>query len=275
MAAKKKTSIAKKLTIVGILIILLQIGVMFYLKSQAEPAASNTISAAINKEVLEIDDPRKREIRRIQLSVRSFQLQKGSLPKKLDELVPVYLERVPLDPFTNKPFLYEVNGSKFSVKSENMEAMTEAGPGKKNPKPKRVKEKEEETLLASIDASVAEEAWVYDPTEKRDPFLPFDASLNDDDDDENKTPLERLALSQLKLTAVLKGFNTPTAIVEESGGKGFTIRKGTKIGRNNGEVIEIKEDRLVILEVEKDFSGEIKNRTVELKLRSKDQKSPR
>jgi type IV pilus assembly protein PilP len=271
MAAKKKTSITKKLITFGVLIIVLQAGILMYFRSQSAPV---TISAAIDKEVKDIEDPRKREIRRIQLSVRSYQVQEGKLPQNLEQLVPLYLKKVPVDPYTNKPFEYQINGSQFSITGENMEAMTAAGPGKARPTAKRLEEKAEEALLASLNESPTDEQWVYDPTNKRDPFLPYDASVKEEGD-ADKTPLERFALSQLKLTAVLEGFSTPTAIVESAGGKGFTVRKGTKIGRNSGEIIEIRPDRLVILETEIDFSGEKKTRTVELTLRTKDREDKR
>ena len=90
-------------------------------------------------------------------------------------------------------------------------------------------------------------------------------------EDEAKTPLERYDLGQLKLTAVLEGFDQPKAIIETSEGKGFTVGVGTKIGRNNGEIAEIQKDRVLILETEVDFTGVKKTKTTELRLRTKDQ----
>ena len=114
--------------------------------------------------------------------------------------------------------------------------------------------------------------FVYDPTGKRDPFRPFDFSPPAATD-ESKTPLERYALGQLKLTAVLDGIAEPAAIVENAAGKGFTVKKGTKIGPNNGEVVEIRKDRLIIVETTTDFTGQTRSATVELVLRTKDQEN--
>lgn len=41
-----------------------------------------------------------------QLALTAFQAEKGALLETLDELVPRYLERVPVDPFGGKPIRY-------------------------------------------------------------------------------------------------------------------------------------------------------------------------
>lgn len=109
---------------------------------------------------------------------------------------------------------------------------------------------------------------VYNPAGKRDPFMPFDLAPKKENE-ENLSPLERLNLGQLKLTAVLKGFDDATAVVEDQSGKGYTIKKGTKIGTDNGEVVEIKDDAILIVERNIDFAGQEKTRTVEMKMNHK------
>ena len=54
----------------------------------------------------------------IDLAIRAFQLDRGELPVTLDELTPQYLDRVPRDPFTERPLIYrrEPNG-KFLIYS--------------------------------------------------------------------------------------------------------------------------------------------------------------
>ena len=44
---------------------------------------------------------------RIFLALRCHQLEQGRLPASLDELVPAYFDRVPVDPFTGEPFGYD------------------------------------------------------------------------------------------------------------------------------------------------------------------------
>ena len=113
-----------------------------------------------------------------------------------------------------------------------------------------------------------------DPSGKRDPFLPTDVTF-EKAPDSNAPPLCRFALGQLKLTAVLEGFNPTRAIIETSDGKGHMVQPGTRIGLPCGEIVTIDKERIVILETEVDaFEPEnvskMKRRQVELALRTKD-----
>lgn len=110
--------------------------------------------------------------------------------------------------------------------------------------------------------------YKYDPTGKRDPFLAFDFAPRAEDD-ASKTPLERYDLGQLKLTAVLAGFDKPRAIVENAAGKGFTVTEGTKIGRNNGVITVIDKDKITVRERYVDFTGLEQIKDIELRLRLK------
>ena len=130
-------------------------------------------------------------------------------------------------------------------------------------------------LTADMVAALPEDApppgFIYDSTGKRDPFRPFDFSPKESERDD-LTPLERYDIGQLKLTAVLDGFEEPTAVVENAAGRGFTVKRGAKIGPNGGVITEVLKDKLVIVETTTDYTGETKSRTVELFIRTKDQK---
>ena len=82
------------------------------------------------------------------------------------------------------------------------------------------------------------------------------------------TALEKLDLSQLKLTGImfLPAANRSLAMVEETTGKGHVIKKGTYIGVNSGRVIEIKENVVTIEEEVENYMGDIVVRKRELKL---------
>jgi Tfp pilus assembly protein PilP len=72
---------------------------------------------------------------------------------------------------------------------------------------------------------------------------------------------------------VLDGFDEPTAIVENAAGRGFTVKRGAKIGPNGGVIIEILKDRLVIEETVTDFTGASKTTRTELTIRTQDQEN--
>jgi len=81
-----------------------------------------------------------------------------------------------------------------------------------------------------------------------------------------QTPLERVAISQLKLSAIMRSNEGNSAIVEDATGKGYIIRKGTYIGLNSGQVTQIKRSSVIIEEEVEDVSGEFRMQNIELKL---------
>jgi type IV pilus assembly protein PilP len=81
-----------------------------------------------------------------------------------------------------------------------------------------------------------------------------------------QTPLERVAISQLKLSAIMRSNEGNSAIVEDATGKGYIIRKGTYIGLNSGQVTQINRSSVMIEEEVEDVSGEFRMQNIELKL---------
>ena len=104
--------------------------------------------------------------------------------------------------------------------------------------------------------------YYYDPMGKKDPFKPLvregsriPGSILGDFP---LTPLQKYTLAELKLVAIITGTENPGAMVEDSKGDGYIIKKGTLIGDRYGEVVEIEENEVFILEKEIDqSSGEI------------------
>ncbi len=81
-----------------------------------------------------------------------------------------------------------------------------------------------------------------------------------------QTPLEKIDLGQLKLTAIIRTPVGNKALVEESSGKGYIIQKGTWIGVHAGRVQEITDDAVVVEEEIENALGEISLTKRELKL---------
>jgi type IV pilus assembly protein PilP len=81
-----------------------------------------------------------------------------------------------------------------------------------------------------------------------------------------RTPLERIALSQLKLTAIILASSGNRAMVEETSGKGYVVKKGTYIGKNGGKISNINKEIVVVEERFEDYSGKIQTRKRQLKL---------
>jgi type IV pilus assembly protein PilP len=105
--------------------------------------------------------------------------------------------------------------------------------------------------------TVAEQApppaptYVYNPVGKRDPFRSPDAepatqaalasaSCNE--------PLCRFDVDQLTLVAVVTGDANPLAMVQDPAGRGYFVRRNTRVGRQGGKVTQIMSDAVVITE---------------------------
>lgn len=261
MRSSKNNSI-KRILIIALVLAAAQASFLafnYYLKPGEE-----SFKSLINQEVDQRQDldPEGREMLRINLAINSYRATMGGiLPASLNDLVPAFLDFVPINPKTQEPFAYKVDGQRYHL-----------GASKDSGSP-AVENKANETASAPAAADKSQEIAdepqaVYNPTGKRDPFMPFDLSPKRDNE-ESLTPLERLNIGQLKLTAVLKGFDEAKAIVEDQSGKGYSVKKGTKIGTGNGEVVEINDNSILILEKNIDFTGQEKTRTVEMKMNQK------
>jgi multisubunit Na+/H+ antiporter MnhB subunit len=60
------------------------------------------------------------------LALRCYQLENGRLPKALDELAPKYFAQVPVDPFTEKPFVYEPDATPSRLFSVGLDQKPDA-----------------------------------------------------------------------------------------------------------------------------------------------------
>ncbi len=243
----------------GLALLLSAIFLFLYLNQKEQKTIKQIIDESLNAKT-DLDPHRKAQLR-VQLAITDYMdKNSGNPPQKLSELVPVYFDTIPIDPTTNEPFEYHVSGTMWSVGGGS-----KAKKAKEEQKSGGASAQEIDALVSSLDKPV-DEVYVYDPLGKRDPFQPF--NMKPKENLEGKTPLERFSIGQLRLTAVLEGMGNPTALVETSTGKGYNVNIGTKIGVNNGEVIEIHPNKILILETTVDFTGKKQTRTIEMRLRS-------
>lgn len=110
--------------------------------------------------------------------------------------------------------------------------------------------------------------YKYDPTGRRDPFTPLMAvrKLIPGESDTPMTPLQSFDVSQLRLVAVIIGKGAPRAMVIGPDGKGYILQKGIKVGKNNGTVIAIRNEAVLVKERYYDLSGEVRENTVEIQV---------
>lgn len=109
--------------------------------------------------------------------------------------------------------------------------------------------------------------YVYEASGRRDPFLPL-AQIRKPVSESGLplTPLQKFDLGQFRLIGVIIGRNEPMAMVMAPGGKAYVLKRGIKIGKNAGQVIDIREDAVVIEERFYDFAGEYRTSVQEIQL---------
>jgi type IV pilus assembly protein PilP len=95
----------------------------------------------------------------------------------------------------------------------------------------------------------------YDPAGRRDPFAPILEQLQPGKSDETLPPLQRVSLTELNLIAVIWGAYGYTAMVQTPEGHGYAVRRGTRIGQNNGVVSAITERGIIVQERFTDVYG--------------------
>jgi type IV pilus assembly protein PilP len=105
---------------------------------------------------------------------------------------------------------------------------------------------------------------VYNPQGKLDPFAPLfqeKAAVVIPRKITKKrkplTPLERLDLSQLRFVGIVRSLSGNRALVEDAGGKGYVVTKGTYIGTHYGKIVEILADRIIVAEEVENIYGKV------------------
>lgn len=67
--------------------------------------------------------------------------------------------------------------------------------------------------------------------------------------------LAQLPLSDFRYVGIVTSETEKLALLEDRQGQGHTVRVGTQIGRNAGEVTEINDQEVIVKEIRKDASG--------------------
>jgi type IV pilus assembly protein PilP len=104
---------------------------------------------------------------------------------------------------------------------------------------------------ASPEAAPAAPTYVYNPIGKRDPFRSPEAEPAAQAALANTActePLCRFDIDQLTLVAVVSGDANPLAMVQDPAGRGYFVRRNTRVGRQGGKVTQIMSDAVVITE---------------------------
>lgn len=131
---------------------------------------------------------------------------------------------------------------------------------KKKEEPAKVAEKKEPEKKPEVEFS-------YNPSGKPDPFKPFiELTPARTARTVPLTPLQKYDISQLKLVAIISSPEGNVALVEDVTQKGYFLKKGTWIGKNDGKVTKILKDRVIVEEVYQDVFGQTKKNEITIML---------
>jgi type IV pilus assembly protein PilP len=105
--------------------------------------------------------------------------------------------------------------------------------------------------VAEAPAKKVEQAALYDPRGKRDPFVSFikvEERKKAGIDTAALPPLQRYDLGELKFVGVIWTKTGARALVEDAEGKGYSVTVGTRIGRSGGVVSRITGKEIFVRE---------------------------
>jgi len=114
----------------------------------------------------------------------------------------------------------------------------------------------------------------FDFTNKKDPFKPFVAAKSEPMNTanalkkakRNSLPIHSFDVGQFKLIGIITGGRENRAMVTDPAGKGYVLRVGMFIGKNDGKVVSITSNGVDILEQYVDDNGRIRKENIKLTL---------
>lgn len=140
-------------------------------------------------------------------------------------------------------------------------------------------EPREKIALGSEGKSIQEElppkdTYTYIPGERRDPFVSLIKGGGQTEETQDElTPLQKVDVSEVKLVGIMKDPQGNMALIQTMDGKGYFLREGIQIGKNEGVVEKILEDKVVVKEKKTNFLGQIEVTEAVLILKKKEEGS--
>jgi len=129
---------------------------------------------------------------------------------------------------------------------------------KKVVKKKKKKKKKKIEVKQAADNATAKKQYSYDAAGKPDPFLPLIVEEaprpqqtglpHERKKKVPETPLQKYELGSLHLVAIINKQGASCALLEDSAGNGYIVKKGVLVGKNEGIIKKITNDEVIIEE---------------------------
>lgn len=125
----------------------------------------------------------------------------------------------------------------------------------------------------AVTSAVAALEPSLDFTNRKDPFRPFvvvapkpSAPAGRRPVREVLLPIQNYDVSQFRVIGIVAGLKDNSAMIVDPTGKGYVVRKGMLIGRNDGRITRITPSGVEVYEQFREDSGKIVKRTIKLTL---------
>lgn len=125
---------------------------------------------------------------------------------------------------------------------------------------------------AVIQESAGDKGYIYDQAGRRDPFMPLitpKRSLQPRAAVKAGT-IESYDVKEFSLSAIVKKRDGNYALLVTPDNRSFTVSVGTVIGLHGGEVAEVTDDKVILVENSKDYRGKLKQNKVTLEFHKGD-----
>ena len=110
--------------------------------------------------------------------------------------------------------------------------------------------------------------WICDTCiEQMDQTRAVRRQMNANKEEKDFGPLGDFELGQLEISAVIWDAGNPRALILDPGGRSYIVQEGSAIGKNNGQVIHIGDNLILVKETYENFAGERTTKDVELRIR--------
>ncbi|MBI5739968.1 MAG: pilus assembly protein PilP [Nitrospirae bacterium] len=126
---------------------------------------------------------------------------------------------------------------------------------------------------AAVVETVQEEGYIYQPGDRRDPFVPLIVPTQKAE--AKGTPAARLGtlesydITEFALLAIAKKGDKYYALLITPDNRSFTVYKGSGIGLHKGRVEDISGGKVVLVEYSKDFRGDLRPKQIILELKER------
>lgn len=114
----------------------------------------------------------------------------------------------------------------------------------------------------------------FDFSNKKDPFKPFVvAKVEQKSSPENERralrnalPIHSFDVNQFRLIGIITGGRENQAMVTDPNGKGYVLKTGMLIGKNDGKIVSINSNGVDVLEQFRDDNGKVRKENIKLTL---------